>query len=81
MKHYIIIGDWANEYGSDITIFGVAHSMEEAKEKFYEAYENEKEYALENDFTIYEDTDIEFDAGEDGFYMNNHTRLYIQEVM
>ena len=80
MKHYVIVNDWANEYESGTTILGVVHSMEEAKEIFNQRLANEKQYAEENGFTIYEDCETVFDAGEDGYYVSNHTNLYIQMV-
>lgn len=80
MKHFVIINDWANEYESGVSILGVVHSMEEAKEIFNQNYVDEKNYAEEHNFTIYEDSDAVFDAGEDGYYVSNHTYLFIKMV-
>lgn len=80
MKHFVIINDWANEYESGITILGVVHTMEEAKEIFNYNLIEEKEYAEEREFVIYDDCETVFDAGEDGYYVSNHTRLYIDSV-
>ena len=80
MKHFVIINDWANEYESGVSILGVVHSMEEAKEIFKQNYMDEKNYAEEHNFTIYEDCDVDFDAGEDGYYVSNHTHLFIKMV-
>lgn len=80
MKHYIIVNDWANEYESGTTILGVVHTMEEAKEIFNKNLVEEKKYANEKGFEIYDDCETVFDAGEDGYYMSNHTNLYIQMV-
>lgn len=80
MKHYVVINDWANEYESGTTILGVAHSLEEAKEIFNEFIEDEKEYARRNEFTIFDDCETVFDAGEEGYYVSNHTNMYIQMV-
>ena len=80
MKHYVVINHWANEYENGTTILGVAHSMEEAKEIFNERLASEKQYAEEQGFTIYDDCDTVFDAGEDGYYSTNHTTLYIEMV-
>ena len=80
MKHFVIVNDWANEYESATTILGVAHSMEEAKEIFNESLVEERKYAEEEGFTIYDDCETVFDAGEDGYYRVNHTLLYIQMV-
>lgn len=80
MNHFVIVNDWANEYESGTTILGVAHSMEEAKEIFNNSLVEEKQYAEEEGFTIYDDCETVFDAGEDGYYQVNHTLLYIQMV-
>ena len=80
MKHYVIINDWANDYESGVTILGVAHSLEEAKEIFNKGLADEKACAEEYGFTICDDCETVFDAGEGGFYARNHTKLYIQIV-
>lgn len=80
MKHYVIVNDWANDYESGVTILGVAHSLEEAKDIFNKNLANEKACAEEYGFTIYNDCETVFDAGEDGYYARNHTNLYIQMV-
>lgn len=81
MKHYVVFLEWASEGDNGSNILGVAHSLEEAKQIFNETVEEEKQLAEESGWEIYEDTDVEFDTGEDGYYCTNHSRLYIQEVM
>ena len=80
MKHYIVINDWSNEYECGVTIMAVVHSLQEAKEIFDEFIAEEKAYVEDKGWTIYENIDCDFDAGEEGYYAENHTRLYIQEV-
>ena len=80
MKHYVIINDWATEDESETVVLGVAHSLEEAKEIFNKRLADEKQYAEEHGFIIYDDCETVFDAGEDGYYSHNHTSLYIQKV-
>ena len=80
MKHFVIVNDWANEYEGGTTILGVTHSIEEAKDIFNESLDDEKRFAEEHGFIIYDDCETIFDAGEDGYYANNHTNLYIQMV-
>jgi hypothetical protein len=79
-EHYVIINDWATEYENGASILGVVHSLEEAKRIFNEYAAEEKQYAEEHGFEIYEDDEADFDAGEEGFYVSNHTRVYIQGV-
>ena len=76
MKHFVIVKDWANEYESGTTILGVTHSIEKAKDIFNESLADEKRYAAEHGFIIYDDCETVFYAG----YANNHTNLYIQMV-
>lgn len=82
MSHYVILCDWAIDSMCDsgVSILGIAHSLEEAKEIFAKAVIDEKKYAKENGWEIFEDTDVCFDAGEEGFYATEHTHFYIQEV-
>ena len=83
MKHYVVLCDWAVDHLGEqgVNITGVAHSLEEAKEIFANAVGDEKKYATENNWTIYEDSDVCFDAGEDGSYAVEHVHFYIQGVM
>lgn len=80
MKHYVIVNEWATEDATGTTILGVTHSLEEAKEIFNAKLAEEKRYAKENNFEIYDDCETVFDAGEEGFYNNNYTKLYIEAV-
>lgn len=80
MKHYVILCDWAANDTEGVDITGVAHSLEEAKEIFAKAVVGEKKYAEENGWEIFTDIDVEFDAGEEGYYAAEHARFYIQEV-
>lgn len=82
MTHYIVIHDWAcsDTFDREVNIIGVAHSFEEAKSLFDNAVIAEKECAVENGWEVYEDNEAMFDAGEDGYYVSNHTKLYIQMV-
>lgn len=80
MKHYVIVNDWANDYETGTTILGVEHSLEEAKEVFNHYLAEEKKYAEDHGFEIFDDCETVFDAGEGGRYIINHTNLYIQMV-
>lgn len=80
MKHYVIVHNWATDYENGTTIIDVVHTMEEAKEIFNKNLVDEKRYANEEGFEIYDDCETAFDAGEDGYYSRNHTNLYIQMV-
>ena len=84
MKHYVVMCDWAisgSFIDSGVDITGIAHSPEEAKEIFAKAVIDEKNYAEEHNWTIYEDSEVEFDAGEEGNYIEEHVHFFIREVM
>lgn len=80
MNHYVIVNEWASEYECGSTVLGVTHSLEEAKGIFNKNLMEEREYADKNGFTVYDHCETVFDAGDDGGYIGNHTRLYIQMI-
>lgn len=80
MEHFVVVNDWAYEYESGTTILGVTHSLEEAKVIFNASVGNEREFSNAREWEIYDDCETVFDAGEDGYYVANHTNLYIQLV-
>lgn len=80
MEHFIVINDWSNDYECGVTILGVAHSLEEAKEIFNTNVVDEKNRAEEQGYEIYADCETDFDAGEEGYYAREHTRVYIQKA-
>lgn len=81
MKHYVVVLEWASEGENGSNVLDVKHSLEEARQVFNETLEEERYIAENNGWEIYEDKDDTFDAGEDGGYTFNHSRLYIQGVM
>ena len=86
MKHYVVLFDYGiSAYAFDnfngIEIVGVAHTLEEAKEILAKESIEEKTYAMKHDWEILEDSDIEFDAGEAGNYVEEHAHFYIKEVI
>ena len=80
MKHFIVINDWVNRSECDINILAVAHTLEEAKEIFNTYVDNEREYARENNWEIFEDTDTVFESGKNWHYASNHSKMFIVEV-
>ena len=83
MKHYVIVLDWAVDHGTTangVEIIAVVHTPKEAKEIFADKVADEKAYAEANGWEIFADSDVEFDAGEDGYYAAEHAHFYIQEV-
>lgn len=81
MSHFVVVIDWTSEGDNGCNVLGVEHSLEKAKEIFKDAVEAELDIAANNGWTIYEHNDCEFDAGEDGCCADNHSRIFIQEVI
>lgn len=81
-QHYVVINNYAlsNMGISGIAVSGVGHSHAEAKAILAKASADERKYAEENNWTIYVDSDEEFDAGEEGLYAAEHAHFYIVEV-
>ena len=80
MKHFVVVLEWAAEYECGSNVIGVAHSLEDAKKILNGIAAEEREYALEHEWIIYDDLPTVFEAGQNGDYIKNHTNLYIQEV-
>jgi hypothetical protein len=82
MKHYVVINDWACYNESGIEILGVAHSYNEAVSIVGAHLAAEKKHAEANyhDAIIETDDESYFEAYEDGYYNDNHTKIEIQEV-
>lgn len=80
MKHYVLVLDWATNYEEDVNIIGVFHTLEDAERLYKETLSNERKLAEEKGYEVETDDNVCFTAYEEGNYMTEHTRLYIQEV-
>lgn len=81
MKHYVIILDWANDDERGVDIIGVGDTYDEAKEIFSKRVDEERQFAEDNGFDVQIDMEREFEAGIMGYWNDNHTALYIKEVV
>lgn len=75
--HYVVLLEWAtnDEYG--VNVLAVTDNPEKANVVFTESVVTERNIADQNGWTVYTDSETEFDAGYDGFYNENHTNLRI----
>lgn len=81
--HYVLINEWAidnGEIASGVEIVAVCHTQEEVKAAFNKRLPEEQDCAKDNGWTLYEHSDLEFDAGKEGYYDAEHTRLYVECV-
>ena len=80
MKVYVVLARWCVEFENATCICGVYTNEEKAKAKLKERVDvEERDYAEEHGWTIYEDTDLCFDAGLDGEYCMNNICVSIEE--
>ena len=81
--HYVLINEWAVDNGeitNGVEIVAVCHTLEEVQAEFNKRLPEEQACAEDNGWTIYEHSGLEFDAGEEGYYDAEHTRLYVRRV-
>ena len=79
-KHYVLIFDWAREWEAGIRVISVAHSERAARADFNNYITEVMGFAKESGYTIYDDSDMSFDSGEDGKWATNHEKLFVQVV-
>lgn len=81
MKHYVVVCDWASDYQQGVDIVKVAHTYEEALDAFDKRLEEERKIVAEHDeWQVFIDARAEFQAYEEGYYVKDHTYLYIEEA-
>ena len=83
--HYVVINEWTvdnGEIANGVEIIAVCHSEEEAREAFEKRLPEEQDCARDSGWTVYEHDDVAlvFDAGKEGFYDAEHTKLYVESV-
>lgn len=81
MEYYVIVADWCVDYQAGHSVVGVYTSEEAA----IAALENrvskdDRLLAEEYGYTVYEDTSRCFDAGIDGYYIQDHLYVGIETV-
>jgi hypothetical protein len=80
-SHFVVVNDWADPDASGFDILMVAHSYEEALTFFNERILKEKEFSKESNYEDVDESEGYYDSCiAEGFYSNNHNKLYIQEV-
>ena len=80
MKYYVLINEWAKDYEKGIGIVAVRHNFASIKEVFDKALPDEMRFAEENGWEIEANGDDRFEAGQIGYWSNNHVSLYIDTV-
>ena len=82
---YVLINEWAVDNGEiarGVEIIAVCHTPEEAQEAFEKRLLEEQDCARDSGWTVYEHDNVAlvFDAGKEGYYDAEHTRLYVEKV-
>ena len=79
--HWIVLAERYIDYEGGQDIVEVCHSEDEACKALQNRVDtDDRLFAEENDYKIYEDTPLCFDAGEDGFYDENHTAVSVIKI-
>ena len=80
MQHYVVILDWAIDDNEGVSVIGVGHTEDEAKEIFNAQLRVEREYVKEHEWHVFSNSDTCYDAGVEGYYASDHCHLFIEEV-
>ena len=80
-SHFVVVNDWANPEDSGFEILYVAHSYDEAYAFYCDRLPEEKVVSEESGYEVVDEHEGYYDSWiAEGFYSNNHNKLYIQEV-
>ena len=80
-EHYVVILEEVEDGEVSVKVLAVKHSYEEAVMFLAETVKEKRNEAEDYGYEVMEDAKSCFDAGESGFYDNNHISLYIKEVI
>lgn len=78
--YYVVVDEWCIDGDYNIEIRGVTTSFEQAKQIVNNFVSDAIELASDQNWTVFADEPGEYDAGSNGNYVANHTRIYIQRV-
>ena len=78
--YHVVVDEWCIDGDYNIEIRGVTTSFEQAKRIVNNFVSESIELARDQTWTVFTDEPGEYDAGEDGNYVANHTRIYIQRL-
>ena len=82
MKYWYVETNWSTEYecGGDVIAIYPENEEYKAKKVFAKVVAEEKQYAEDENYFVYEDTDDFFSAGEDGYYLTAHTEVMLKSL-
>ena len=78
-KIYLVIQDYVTDLNTEFKV-NAYKTIKSAKAALKEAVKESKPMDKENDFEVETDTDTEYEAYLDGYYIDNHSHIYIEEV-
>ena len=78
-KIYLLIQDYVTDLNPEFKV-NAYKTKNGATKAFNDAVNESKPQDEENGFSIDVDTDTEYEAYEDGYYLDNHSHIYIKEV-
>lgn len=81
IKHYVCLHEWVEDNNvSYCGVIAVKHSLLDAKEAIRPTIREEMDRAVEKEYIIFNNSDTVFDAGEEGRYIENHCKVWIEEI-
>ena len=78
-KIYLLIQDYVVDSNAELKI-SAYKTIKGAKTALKDAVKESKPTDKENGFEVYTDKSTEYEAYIEGYYIDNHTHIYIKEV-
>ena len=77
-KHWVIVAEWCLDYQGDFSVVGVYHTFKEAQKAFKKRVDtDDRIFANQSGYKIFEDSPTTFDSGMDGYYCEDHISVKI----
>ena len=80
VEHYAVIVDWAQDGDYEISVIGITHTLEEAKEIFNDRRSFEKRNAEESGWTVTLDENFHYEVSSEK-NCDEYAHLWIQGVL
>lgn len=79
-QYFVVVNQWSADFEQGTTILAVKKNLEDAKSVYAAALEDERKRADRDGWLVTCDSEVMFEAGEEGSWCQGHTKLYIQMV-
>ena len=79
-QYFVVVNQWSSDFEQGTEVLAVKKNIEDAKAVYAAALAEEKKLADSKGWIVTCDTDVMYEAGEDGSWCEGHTKLYIQMI-